>query len=273
MSLKLQTVPAGHGALWVRLGLRTFFRQPMAFAALFAAFMFGVFVLALVPFLGPLLVLALLPLVSLAFMSATRIAVTGATPTPRVFVEPLRGPRPRVVALLQLGLLYAACTYAVMAMSDLADGGAFEALMNSLPAAGASAPGVPAAIGGAKASAANLALGLALRFGLAGLLSVPFWHAPALICWGGHGCAKSLFASTLACWRNRGAFSMYSLVWLGLVLLLGMVGSLVFALLGQSQLFALATVPLSLVFTTAFYVSLYFTFADCFIAGDATAPS
>ena len=52
------------------------------------------------------------------------------------------------------------------------------------------------------------------------------------------------------------------------VLVMGMVGSLVFALLGQAQLFALAVVPMSLVFSTVFYVSLYFTFADCFVPGD-----
>ena len=49
----------------------------------------------------------------------------------------------------------------------------------------------------------------------------------------------------------------------------GMLGSLVFALLGQAQMFALAVVPMSLVFSTVFYVSLYFTFADCFVPGES----
>ena len=31
---------------------------------------------------------------------------------------------------------------------------------------------------------------------------------------------------------------------------------------------SLAVVPMSLVFSTVFYVSLYFTFADCFVPGD-----
>ena len=83
--MKLQTVPAGHGAHLVRRGFQVFFKQPMAFAALFAAFMFAVFVFALLPIVGTLLVLALLPLVSLAFMLATRVTLDGASPTPRVF--------------------------------------------------------------------------------------------------------------------------------------------------------------------------------------------
>jgi len=266
--MRLQTVAAGQGVVWVREGFRTFFKRPLAFAALFAAFMFAVFALALLPFVGALVVLALLPLVSLGFMIATRIAVAGGLPTARVFVEPLRSAGPRRTAMLQLGLIYAAATFVVMWLSDIADRGAFEALMEAMPAAQTTPDEVASRFG-----APGLLVGLMLRFGLAGLLSVPFWHAPALVHWDGHGCAKALFSSTLACWRNRGAFAVYGLAWFGLIIVFGMVGSLVFALLGQPQLFALAAVPLSLVFTTVFYVSLYFTFADCFVASDAAAAS
>lgn len=266
--MHLQTVPARHGALWVRQGFRAFFKHPMAFAALFAAFMFAVFVLALLPFVGSLLVLALLPLVSLGFMIATRVAIGGGLPTPRVFIDPLRAGRPRTVAMLQLGVIYAVATLAVMGLSDLVDGGAFEALMQALPAGQASPDKVAASL-----DAPGLASGLLLRFGLAGLLSIPFWHAPALVHWDGHGCAKALFSSTLACWRNRWAFTVYSLVWFGLIVALGMVGSLLFSLFGQAQLFTVAVVPVSLVFTTVFYVSLYFTFADCFDAEHSLPPA
>ena len=262
--MKLQTVPARNGAQWVRQGFAAFFKRPMAFAALFAAFMLGVFVFALLPFIGTLLVLAWLPLVSLGFMLATRIALDGGLPTPRVFIDPLRTDRPRRIAMLQLGLIYAAATFVVMWASDVIDGGAFAALMDALPA-GQTAPDVVAA----KLGAPGLALGMLARFGLAGLLSVPFWHAPALVHWDGHGCAKALFSSTLACWRNRGAFTVYSLAWFALIVLVGMAGSLVFALLGQPALFAVAAVPMSLLLTTVFYVSLYFTFADCFVAGES----
>lgn len=262
--MRLQSVPARHGALWVRQGFATFFKHPMAFAALFATFMFAVFALALLPFVGALLVLALLPLASLGFMIATQVALGGGFPTPRAFIEPLRGDRQRRNAMLQLGLVYALATFIVMWLSDVVDGGAFDALMAALPA-GQTAPETVAA----KLAAPGLASGLLLRFGLAGLLAVPFWHAPALVHWDGHGCAQALFSSTLACWRNRGAFALYSLVWFALIMLLGMVGSLVFALLGAPQLFAVIGVPLSLVFTTVFYVSLYFTFTDCFKAGES----
>ena len=258
--MRLQTVAARQGSVWVKQGFRAFFKRPLAFAALFATFMFSVFLLALVPMFGALILLALLPLVSLGFMIATRTALDGGMPTARVFVEPLRTSKAQRNAMIQLGVVYALATFAVMWLSDLVDGGAFEALMDSMPGSQTSPDAVAA-----KLAAPGLALGLLLRFGLAGLLAVPFWHAPALVHWDGHGCAKALFSSTLACWRNRGAFTVYSAVWFALIVAFGMVGSLVFALLGQAQLFAVAAVPLSLVFTTVFYVSLYFTFADCFV--------
>jgi hypothetical protein len=266
--MRLQTVPARHGILWVRQGFRAFFKHPMAFAALFAAFMFAVFVLALVPLIGPLLVLALLPLVSLGFMIATRTVLDGGLPTPRVFIDPLRGQRARVVAMLQLGLIYAVATFLVMWLSDLAVGGTFDALMGALPAGQDASDDVASRLG-----APGLLLGLLLRFGLAGLLSVPFWHAPALVYWDGHGSAKALFSSTLACWRNRAAFTVYSLAWFALIVAFGVAGSLLFALLGQARLFAVAAVPMSLMFTTVFYVSLYFTFADCFVATEPERPA
>lgn len=258
--MRLQTVAARQGALWVKQGFRAFFKRPLAFAMLFATFMFAVFLLALVPLFGALVLLALLPLVSLGFMIATRVALAGGMPTSLVFVEPLRSSKPQRNAMIQLGVVYALATFAVMALSDFVDGGAFEALMDSMPA-GQTSPDAVAA----KLAAPGLGLGMLLRFGLAALLAVPFWHAPALVHWDGHSSAKALFSSTLACWRNRGAFAVYSGVWFALIVAFGMIGSLVFALLGQAQLFAVAAVPLSLGFTTVFYVSLYFTFADCFV--------
>ncbi|HEX7435699.1 MAG TPA: hypothetical protein VF308_03250, partial [Caldimonas sp.] len=129
--MKLQLVPARQGALWVRQGFAVFFRQPMGFAGLFAAFLFFVFALTLLPVVGPVLLLALLPLGSLGFMVATRHALEGRFPLPRAFIEPLRTGRPRLLSIVKLGLLYAAATWAILWLSDLIDGGALDALMEA----------------------------------------------------------------------------------------------------------------------------------------------
>ena len=60
-------------------------------------------------------------------------------------------------------------------------------------------------------------------------LSVPFWHAPALVHWSGMGIAQALFSSTLAVWRCTGAFVVYSLCWAALILIFGVAAALVLA--------------------------------------------
>ena len=64
-------------------------------------------------------------------------------------------------------------------------------------------------------------MGPGTRFGLAACLSVPFWHAPALVYWQGQGVGQALFSSTLAVWRCKGAFLMYSLAWVGVIAIFG----------------------------------------------------
>jgi hypothetical protein len=250
----------------VRQGFAVFFKQPLGFAALFATFMFVLFVSMLLPLIGSLLLLAILPLASLGFMIATRTALEGKFPLPRVFIEPLRRGRPRLVAMLQLGVLYALATALIMWFSDVVDGGALDKLMQTMSDSKAAPEALQEQL-----SDTRLQMGLLLRFGLAGLLSVPFWHAPALVHWGEQTAGKALFFSLMACWRNRSAFTVYALSWTALILLFALLSNLVFALLGQMQLVALAAMPASLIFSTVFYASLYFTFADCFEVDAADA--
>lgn len=257
--MKLRLIPASNGAQWVRQAFAIFFRHPLGFAGMFASFLFALFVSMLLPFVGSLLLLALLPLASLGFMIGTRMALSGQFPTPAVFIEPLRRGRPRQVALAKLGALYAVATALIMWLSASVDGGALEKTMRIL----SDSKATPAMLQEQLADG-RLQMGLLLRFGLTALLSVPFWHAPALVHWGEQSAGKSLFFSLMACWKNRGAFVVYALTWLAVILLFALVANVVFGLLGQPQLIALVAMPVSLIFSTVFYASLYFTFTDCF---------
>ena len=74
---ELLLVPPRQGALWVRQGFRVFVKQPMAFAGLFATFLFAVFAPHLLPVVGPLLLLALLPLGFARLHGGTKRALDG----------------------------------------------------------------------------------------------------------------------------------------------------------------------------------------------------
>ena len=265
--MRLRVVPAARGATWLRQGFAVFARKPLAFAALFTAFLFFALLTALVPFVGPLLLLAALPLVSLGFMRATQHTLKGKFPTLAVFVTPLRRDRRVALALLKLGLVYAVATIAVMTLSDIADGGTFEALQEAMGDSRGDSEAGREQIAGLLGDP-RLAGGMLLRLTLAALLALPFWHAPALAYWAGQGWGQALFSSTIACWRNRAAFLVYGLVWVGVIGAFGIAINLLAALFARPQLIALIAVPAGLLFSTVFYASLWFTFADCFAADD-----
>ena len=70
--MKLNVVPAKTGSLWVRQGIRIFWKQPLALSGLFFMFMASMSIMSIVPVVGGFLALVLLPAASLGFMAATR---------------------------------------------------------------------------------------------------------------------------------------------------------------------------------------------------------
>jgi len=266
MQLHLQTVPARNGVLWLRHGFKVFRRRPLALSALFAVFLFAGFVLALLPVVGLLALLATLPLLSLGFMLATHQVLQNQTPTAVVFLAPLKLTRQRRNSQLALCGAYALATVLIMLISNWVDGGSFDAVQALMAKPEPNNPAYEQAVAAALTEP-RLLLGMLTRLTLAALLSIPFWHAPALIHWGGQGALQALFSSTLGVWRNKGAFAVNALCWVGLTMLLSAALSLVTAMLGMGQLLYALAMPLGLLLSTVFYASLYFTFVDCFMFG------
>ena len=100
--MKLQIVPARRGIQWVKSGIRTFFRQPLALAGLFFMFLALMSVLSLVPVIGSALALTLLPGATLGLMAATREAADGKFPMPLILVTAFRAGRQQMRAMLTL---------------------------------------------------------------------------------------------------------------------------------------------------------------------------
>jgi len=261
MMLHLQTVPARNGLLWIRHGLKIFQRKPLVMSGLLSIFLFAAFATLLLPGVGFMLVLMAMPLLSLGFMLATHLVLQGQTPTAGVFIAPLKLTPERRNSQLLLGACYALATVGIAALSEAIDGGSFEALQQLM------VQNAPAEKISEAAADPRLFWGAVTRLGLAALLSVPFWHAPALVHWGGQGVMQALFSSSLGLWRNRGAYAYNALLWFALVMSMGMALSLLLMLLGMGQIMALVLMPMGLLMTTVFYASLYFTFIDCFMFG------
>jgi hypothetical protein len=259
--MKLHHVPARTGWLWVKLGIRTFVRQPLALAGLFFLFMMVVSVLALVPLLGSALALALLPAATLGLMAATREAERGQFPMPTVLASAFRAGQQRLQAMLVLGALYALGSLVVMGLTAwlvgaetavLADGADLNQVMLQRPV-------------------------LLRQLVITSLLYLPlgllFWHAPALVHWHGISPLKSLFFSALACWTNKGALLVYFLCWTLVFIAIAVVVVSVVTAMGNPALLASVLFPAAMLMSAMFFSSLYFTFRDSFTTDDGQPPA
>lgn len=253
--MKLNIVPARTGVLWVKLGMKTFFKQPLALAGLFFLFMAAMSVLSLIPVLGNVLALALLPGATLGLMAATKEALKGKFPLPTVLLSAFRAGRSQLRSMLILGAIYAAGFLLVLAISATVDGGKFARLY--LLGSSISAEAL-------QEGDFELAVLVAMAFYMP--LSLLFWHAPALVHWYGISPVKSLFFSMVACMRNFWTFTVYSLAWLGAFLGMGLIVAIVSALAGSPELATSIMFPAAMMMAAMFFTSIYFTFEDCFDA-------
>ena len=186
--MKLNVVPAKTGSLWVRQGIRAFWKQPLALSGLFFMFMASMSILSIVPVLGGFLALMLLPAASLGLMAATREVELGKFPMPFILAAGFTTGKDGKRNMLVLGVFYALGFIGVMGLSALVDGGDFAKLY---------------LVGGSlemdtlmKPEFQN-AMWLSLMLYLP--LSMVFWHAPALTHWHAVPVVKSMFFSTVAC--------------------------------------------------------------------------
>lgn len=241
--MKLNVVPARTGLLWVKLGIRTFFRQPLALAGLSLMYLAALLAVSLIPYVGVVLASLLTPAATLGLMAATAEAQTGRFPMPTVLVSAFRAGRQRARAMLVLGAIYAvgSITATQLAVLIMGDAGDFNAVSRTTL--------------------------LALAFHTP--LFMMFWHAPALVHWHGVTPVKSLFFSSVACLRNFGALTLYSVVWgfvtLGLVMVFGTLG----LLLGGQGMVQSMLIALMPILSAMFFTSIYFTFRDSFVADEA----
>lgn len=248
--MKLNIVPARTGLTWVKLGVRTFFRQPLALTGLFFMYMAAVLVISQLPLVGPLLAAMLVPAATLGFMAATAEAANGRFPMPAVLVSAFRVGRQRARAMLALGALYTV-------------GSLLANLLASLLLGTASGP-VP---GDGQVPEIDTAMLASLLFHTP--LVVLFWHAPALVHWHGVEPVKALFFSAVAFARNFGAVLVFGLAWLAVFAAIGFGISTLLVALGGAGTAHLVMMPTVLVLVVMFSTSLYFTFRDSFRADEA----
>lgn len=259
--MKLNLVPARTGMVWVKLGIKTFFRQPLALAGLFFMFMAIMTIASQIPYIGFVLAMMLLPASTLGLMAATREAADGRFPMPVILLAAFRAGRAQARSMLILGALYAAGFLCAMGISYLVDGGGFARVY-----LGGAAPTPAMMMEPAFQTAMWIFIGLHLP------LSLLFWHAPALLHWHGLPPVKSLFFSIVACLRNFWAYVIFGLTWVLVLTLVIATITITAALLGKPGISGDILFPILLLMAAMFFTSLYFTFRDTFDAQEGSTP-
>lgn len=251
--MKLKLVTARTGAVWVKLGMQTFFKQPLALAGLFFIFMAVMSVATMLPIVGLPLAMTLLPAATLGLMAATREATEGKFPMPLILFTAFRAGSAKVRAMLALGAMYAGGFMLAMGASYLVDGGGFARLY-----LGGSAPTAELMQSPGFQSAMWVFIGLHLP------LSLMFWHAPALVFWNDLPPLKSMFFSIVACFRNFWAFTVFGFAWMGTIVVAILVVAALGSLFGNAALSGTLLFPALMLLASMFFTSLYFTYRDSF---------
>lgn len=258
----MQKFPAQTGWLWVKNGLALFRRQPAEVSTLFLTYMFCMLALGIVPVIGQLLSLVLIPVFAMSFMQACRQIEEGKRVYPNLLLAGFRSPALR--SLLMLGVLYLLAAFAAIAISSLVDGGIF---LKAIAGSGLDPKDM---------DADNMRLAMIV----AAITYIPaemaFWFAAPLIAWHNMPLGKALFYSFFAVVRAGKAFSVYALAWLLLgVLLPAIVSTMIALLLSSTTVIVFILLPLSVILTVVMYCSFYPTYTTIFgkpPRSDATVP-
>lgn len=256
--MRLNLVPASRGAQWVRQGIKTFARQPLALGGLFFLFIGLMSVLGLIPVIGQLISLVVLPALTAGLLQATRHVDNQRFPMPKVLFVALTGSSAQRASVIKLGAYYALAFLLTLGVTLLIDGGEFARLYL-----------VGGELNESTLQESNIQLAAAVGTLLYIPLAVLFWHAPALVFWFNVAPAQAMFFSAMACWKNIGAIAVFVMSWGAVFLGLGLVVTMLSLALGNGFL-QLVIMPLALVLAAMVTVSVYFSVRDSF--NDAPPP-
>jgi hypothetical protein len=254
--MKLNIVPADTGMTWVKLGIQTFIKQPLALGALaaFSLLLFsGVFYGVL--YIGVAVGLMLLPFIQLGLLVATLEVWQGNRVQPGHLLTAFRAEPQRLRAMLLLGALYACAVLLLTGLTLFIDGGEFATTFLT------GEPPKPDVLG-----ASNFLWARLFHLVMSIPLLLMLWHAPALVYWHNISPLKAMFFSLIACVRNIGAYAIFALACFGMLLIPGLMFMSLLSALGlQDSVISVLFLGYGFLLGLIIMNAIYFTFRDSFI--------
>ncbi|EGF33836.1 hypothetical protein IMCC9480_1595 [Oxalobacteraceae bacterium IMCC9480] len=248
----MTSLPAMTGWLWLKEGFALFRKQPVELSTLFISYMFIMIAIGIVPVIGQVAPMILVPVFSLAFLSASAQVRNDERVFPKLLFSAFRSPA--IKSLLLLGTLQLAAGLLALGVSVLIDGGVFWKVLSGETGMD------PAVIGESNMGLAILAAALVYL-----PAAMAFWYAAPLVAWQKMTVTKAVFYSLFAVRQHFKAFVVYGLSWVAVGVVLPTMASLLLALLFNSaSLIVMVMMPLSMLLTVVLYSSFYITYTDVF---------
>ncbi|MGO4303835.1 MULTISPECIES: BPSS1780 family membrane protein [unclassified Cupriavidus] len=251
--MQLLEVSAKEGYVWFRQGIWLFRKNPLAFLMLLFIYLIAAQLAIFVPLFGIIALLVVTPGLSVGVMTACREVIQNKRVMPTVLLAGFRTNGKQATRnLLVLGGIYAALVFTLsFVATTVVDIGTLA----------------PIVLKGEEPSAEAIRqLYYALLIGA--LLYTPiammFWFAPLLSAWHSVPPVKALFFSWTACWRNRGAFFTYAVLFAMLLVAIPLFLEAVFAAFGAETVLSFLVTPYSLLMLAILYCSFYATYRGCF---------
>jgi hypothetical protein len=253
----MSSLNASTGWTWLKEGAGLFRKQPIGLITLLFADILVSVLIGVIPFLGAMLAIVLVPCFSMAFMQACLLIDQGKRVTPDVLLTGFR--QPFVKTLLKVGLVYLAVFFVLAVIMR------FSVDPDLLKQAeGAGDPGVlPKVTGGDM-------LGLLVVFLLQAISVLTLAFTAPLTYWQNMGPGKAVFYSFFSVLRSGRAFVVMLLSWFAILFGLCIVAAL---LLGPSGAARIVIMWLFFLFFLLLQCALYAAYRQIFGTPAATPVS
>ncbi len=253
----MKNLPASAGWLWIKQGAALFRQQPAEFSTLFISYMFLMLMLNLIPVIGPVLPLLLMPALSMAFLQAGVQAGQGKRVYPNLLLTSFRSPALR--SLLVVGVFYLIAAILAALVFNSIDDGTFRLIVEG-----------KLKMDSKEVQESNLQEAMLIATGFYLLVILPFWFAAPLIAWKKMSIGKAAFYSLFAVLKSVKAFIVYGISWLAIFTLARAIVGIAYAV--SPTVAMLLSLPLSFILPTLVYCSFYPIYASIFDQLDA-APA
>ncbi|MBE3027235.1 BPSS1780 family membrane protein [Janthinobacterium sp. GW458P] len=246
----MEKLPASTGWQWVKQGFALFRKQPGGLSMLFLGYMFCMLAISIVPLLGQLLPVILVPVFSVAFVQGCLYIDQGKRVLPSLLLSGFR--KPALPVLLGLGVLYILMAIVAIGASSLVDDGLLWQLVTGQLSEEAARAAIPES---------RLGLGILLAIAIYVPAAMAFCFAAPLIYWKQVSLGKALFFSFFAVWRSLSAFIVFASTWFAISIVTSQLLAMLF---GRTPLMMQMMMPLSMILTIIMHCSFYAAYRQIF---------